>query len=103
MNCSVPGCKHAAWHKDSTCFRHTAPPRETIARVYAAYREMPRASLRDIGYRLHLAPSTVNRALWALDRADAIAKPPRKIARGVVIPPAAIYQDTPYTALWLDL
>jgi len=83
-------------------FQHTAPPRETLERVYQAVRETPHASLREIGYRLHIAPSTVNRALFELDRIGAVRKPERDIARGLVILPAAIYDGNPYAALWID-
>lgn len=101
-NCSVPGCEHAAWRTGYTCFRHTSPPRATLDRVYQAVRETPHASLREIGYRLKLAPSTVNRALYELDRVKAVRKPPHRIARALVVLPAAIYDGVPYRALWID-
>lgn len=105
MNCSVSGCNREVWTRNPsahTCFQHAVPPRETLERVYQAVREKPSASLREIGYRLKLAPSTVNRALWELDRVGAVRKPPRKVGRGLVVLPAAIYDDQPYHVLWLD-
>lgn len=102
MNCSVSGCNHTVWNNKGVCFRHTAPPRETLACVYQAVRETPHASLREIGYQLHIAPSTVNRALYELDRVGAVRKAPRKVARGLVVLPAAIYDNEPYAAVWID-
>lgn len=105
MNCSVPDCDRKVWTRNPsahTCFQHTVPSHETLARVYQAVCEKPSASLREIGYRLHIAPSTVNRALWELDRVGAVRKAERKVARGLVVLPAAIYDDQPYRALWID-
>ncbi len=105
MNCSVPNCNRAVWTRNPsahTCFKHTVPSRETLYRVWQAVRETPSASLREIGYRLKIAPSTVNRALYELDRIGAVCKPEYKVARGLVVLPAAVYDDQLYAALWID-
>lgn len=111
MNCSVPDCDRTAWRNGHTCFNHTVPPRETLYCVWQAVRETPSASLRDLGYRLHLSPSTVNRALYELDRVGAVRKPPPKVARSLVMLPVVTAPDQdedgvvriqPYRILWLD-
>jgi len=111
MNCSVSGCTRAAWHKKNTCFQHTVPPRKTLYRVWQAVRETPHASLREIGYQLHIAPSTVNRALFELDRIGAVRKPEYKVARGLVVLPVITAPDQDddgvkrlhsYRVLWID-
>jgi len=111
MNCAVPGCNRAAWGKKPQCFQHTVPPRKTLYRVWRAVCDTPSATLREIGYRLKIAPSTVNRALWELDRIGVVRKPERKVVRGLIVLPVVTAPDQdedgatrhhPYRVLWID-
>lgn len=84
------------------CYRHNAPSKKSMRRVYNALRHNTRASIREIAISCRMSTSTVQRAIWALGRLGLITHEPQS-NRTIVMQPTVTYRGNPLHVVWLDL